>query len=117
MGVENPRQIAGFSVSSLDNVDFLRVDYKRPKNSVLPVGKTFRFPRVQDSGETGSKMARMRTCPALREAIAELEDIVESRADKGDIAAAMREEIQRLQEEINLRTEQLLSLIDRMESD
>ena len=113
MGVIHPEQIAGYSLSSLDYVDFLRVDYKRPKNSVLPVCRTYRFPRRQDTQDGKSVLA---TDPALKEAVAELRDIVETSTDKHDIATAMREEIQSLQQEINLRTEQLKSLIDSIET-
>ncbi len=113
MGVIHPEQIAGYSLSSLDYVDFLRVDYKRPKNSVLPVCRTYRFPRRQDTKDGKSMMA---TEPALKEAVDELRDIVEKSAGKHDIATAMREEIRHLQEEIALRTEQLKTLIDSIET-
>ena len=113
MGVTHPEQIAGYSLSSLDYVDFLRVDYKRPRNSVLPVCRTYRFPRRQNAQDGKSVMV---TDPALKEAVAELKKIVETSTDKHEAANAMREEIQRLQEEIDKRTEQLKSLVDSLEA-
>ncbi len=118
MGVENPQQIAGYSLSSLDYTDFLRVVYDRPKNSVLPVSKTYKFPRVQQSVDSGTgnggNDVRMTTSPALREVLDELRQIVDVKADQREVADAIREEIRRLEQDIELRMGHLRALIDKI---
>ena len=118
MGVVNPQQIARYSLSSIDYTDFLRIVYDRPKNSILPESRTYRFPRVQNSVNATDSAGEvlMDTSPALQEALQELEDIVKARADQRDIADAMRDELQRLEEEIALRADNLKALIDRVEA-
>ena len=107
-------------MSSLEYTDYLNIVYARPKNSVLPVGKTYKFPRVQhnvDAGENAGKdNVVMKTSPALLEALDELREIVEADAENRDLADAMRHELQRLEEEFAVLTERLRTLIGRIET-
>ena len=117
MGVIHPEQIVRYSVSSLDYTDFLRIVYDRPKNSALPLCRTYRFPRLQQtSKDGGQEVSVMRTNPALKEALDELGAIVDARTDKRDVTETMHEELRRLEEEITLKTERLRVLIDKIES-
>jgi len=117
MGVLHPEQILSYSLSSLDYTDFLRIVYDRPKNSELPFSRTYRFPRVQRTAKgSGQDEALMNTSPALKEALEELADIVEARVDNRDIADAMHEEIQRLEEDIALQTKRLKALVDKIKA-
>lgn len=117
MGVLHPEQIARYSLSSLDYTDFLRIVYERPKNSALPESRTYRFPRVQEAAAgSDEKNTRMRTNPALKEALEELRDLVDSKGDQRCVAEAMREELQRLEQEIAVQTKRLRELVDRIDS-
>jgi hypothetical protein len=116
MGVIHPEQISRYSLSSLDYTDFLRIVYDRPKNSALPLSRTYRFPRVQQEGNGDSKeVALMRTNPALKEALEELRDLVDSKVGQRDVAEDMRHELRRLEEDIALQAERLRALIDKIE--
>ena len=55
MGVESPKQIANYYISSINFIDVLRIVYERPKNSYLPSSRTYKFPRVPSSGESESQ--------------------------------------------------------------
>ena len=115
MGVVHPEHIIRYSLSSLDYTDYLNLVYDRPKDSVLPLSKSFRFPRVQESGGAGQEAAFMKTCPELREALDELDDLLDAQTDKRDVASSLREEIQRLEQAIHIHTEHLKALIDKIE--
>ena len=110
MGVTHPEEIVEYSVSGVDYVDFLRIFYARPKGSILPVSRTYRFPRVQTDEQ------RMKANPALQEALNELKAIEAAQSHKQNIAEAMQEQIKRLEEDIALHTEQLKTLIAKIEA-
>ena len=75
---------------------------------MLPLSRTYRFPRIQlSAGDTGAGDVKMKTDPALQEALDELRDIVAARSDQRDLADTMRDELQHLEEEFALHTEHL----------
>ena len=120
MGVEHPEQISYFSISSLDQIDHLRIVYERPKGSFLPTIRSYRFPRVQKSakgagGSTGSDFV-MERCPEFREAVAELEKIMSLREIKQDLTAAMLAQLQQLEEDVAMHTDYLKTLIEKIRS-
>ena len=47
MGISNPSQISRYSLQHINNVDILRIVYKRQKGSLLPVSKKFKFGRAE----------------------------------------------------------------------
>ncbi|HZX22791.1 MAG TPA: DUF3461 family protein [Woeseiaceae bacterium] len=111
MGVESPKQIARYYISSLNYVDVLRVTYERPKGSILPSSRTYKFPRVQDDGEASGVM---RTHPKLRAALEELDSIMAAKTSKETITQEILNEIELLEEDIAMRTECLKVLVARI---
>jgi len=120
MGVLHPEQISNFSVNSIAYTDVLRVVYRRPKGSILPLTRTYKFPRVQKTAEIGSKKGKIKTVmesdPALREAVEELKDLMESKQQKQDVADSILEEIRLLEEDIALRTEYVRELVSKIKA-
>ena len=120
MGVLNPRQINKFSVNSIGYTDALSIGYDRPKGSVLPVSKTFKFPRIQKSAKADSGATRgedtMVSDPAFREALDELQDILDTKGSNRDFAAEIIEEVRLLEEDIALRSEYLRVLADKIKA-
>jgi hypothetical protein len=116
MGVESPKQIAGYHISSLNLVDVLRVTYERPKGSILPSSRTYKFPRVQDSAPSGGRQESvfMKTHPKLRAALEELQSILEAKTRKESIAEEILNEIALLEEDIAMRTECLKVLVSKI---
>ena len=115
MGVLHPQHIAQYSVSSIDYVDYLRIVYDRPKGSLLPVTRTYQFPRVQKKlgagGDAKATDVVMESCPEFLEAIDELKKICTERTSKQDISVQMLDELNRLEEEFALRSARLKALI------
>jgi hypothetical protein len=118
MGVRHPLQISGYSVSSIDYIDVLRITYERPKGSKLPGSRTYRFPRVQKGLPAGTATdgaaAVMESDPALRTVIEELQQVTKLKDENQDIAQLIREELRLLEEDIALRSEYLKTLVDKI---
>ncbi len=113
MGVESPKQIARYYISSLNYVDVLRVTYERPKGSILPSSRTYKFPRLQDQGD-GKAPGVMRTHPKLLAAQEELQSILDAKTSKETITQQILNEIEQLEEDIEMRTECLKVLAGRI---
>jgi len=118
MGVESPKQIDKYYISSVNYVDVLRIVYDRPADSCLPSSRTYKFPRVQETVAEGqgskSESGVMRTHPRLRAAMQELEKIFETKSSKESIAAEILNEIALLEEDIAMRSEYLKVLAKKI---
>lgn len=118
MGVLHPQQIARYSLSSLDYVDYVRLVYERPKGSLLPVSRTYRFPRVPGTiknGDKGVPETVMKSSPSFVEVVNELRSLIETQSAAKDIAVSMLDEIRDLEEEVSSHIENLRGLIDRIQ--
>ena len=116
MGVLHPEQIDRFMVNSILNLDVLRIIYQRRKGSLLPVSKTFEFPRVQKTvaGSKGESQTVMETDPELRAAVTELKKLLDAREDKRSLAESIEEELRQLEEEIAMRCESIRELVRKI---
>ena len=118
MGVESPKQIDRYYITSVNLVDVLRIVYERPENSLLPASRTYKFPRVQenggDAGDGASSGAVMKTNPKLRSALKELQIVLEAKSSTRTLAAEILEEIELLEEDIAMRSETLKVLVNRI---
>ena len=68
MGVESPKQIDKYYISSINLIDVLRIVYHRPEGSLLPSSRTYNFPRVQGGAGSENEPAVLSTHPVLRAA-------------------------------------------------
>lgn len=118
MGVLHPQQIVYFSVNSLEYTDHLRIFYERPKGSLLPASRTYKFPRVQKQLDPGGAAdgadVVMESNPALWEAVDELEALLGTRGSKDDLAATILKELQQLEEDVSIRTDCIKNLVEKM---
>ena len=118
MGVESPKQIANYYISSINFIDVLRIVYERPKDSYLPSSRTYKFPRVPSSGDSKSQKDKqagvLKTDPMLRSALEELQQIFAARSSKESIAAEILSEIALLEEDIAMRSECLKVLVSKI---
>ena len=118
MGVLHPNHIVRYSVSSFNNHDYLTIGYSRPKGSLLPVTRTYSFPRVQRTVQAKDGASDdydvLDTNPDFLEAEAELKQIVDSRASKEGAVEALHEELRHLEEEFACHTSTLRAMIDEL---
>ncbi len=118
LGVLHPSQVTRYSISSLDYVDFLTLVYERPKGSVLPTSRTFRFPRVQKTvtAEDGDDESRivMESNPQFRGILEELKGLEETKASAEDVAETILDELRCLSDDVSSHIDNVKTLIDRM---
>lgn len=114
MGVESPKQIDKYYISSINLIDVLRIVYHRPEGSLLPSSRTYNFPRVQRGAGSENEPAVLSTHPVLRAARDELQKILEAKSSKESITAEILGEIKLLEEDIAIRSECLKALVSKI---
>ncbi|NKB64889.1 MAG: DUF3461 family protein [Gammaproteobacteria bacterium] len=118
MGILNPSEIDRYSLQTVNNIDILRVVYRRKKGSILPDSKRFRFPRTEKislgRGDARSTQVFYEISPVVHKAMIELDKIVRAKKDKNQQMETIREEMQRLQEETSTRIDYINSLIEEL---
>lgn len=118
MGILHPEQITNFQVNSFANYDVLRVLYKREKGSLLPDSRTYKFLRVQKDAvvnrESGQTETVLETNPCLKSALGELRSLRDALEKKQDVAASVREELERLEQDVALRAAGIRELIGHL---
>lgn len=118
MGVRHPDEIQKFTVSGLETVDYLRIVYRRRPGSLLPMSRKYKFPRVQKTRaiepDTDKTATVLETEPALRAAIAELEELLDTNLQKQDVAKSILGELRALEEDIAQRAECIRQLAKRI---
>lgn len=115
MGIKHPKQIRNYMVNSISDVDVLRIIYKRKEGSLLPVSRSYEFPRVQRSvrNSKGELQTVMETAPTLRAAVTELKSLMEKRESKPELATVLLGELAELEQEMHCRIEYLRELIEK----
>ena len=113
MGVQNPGQIRDYAVNSISGIDVLRLIYKREKGSLLPVSRSYEFPRVQREirGAKGKTETVMETAPTLRAAVNELKALIHERTDRPTMAESILDELEALEHEMAWRIEHIRELL------
>ena len=118
MGINNPGEVERYSLNTTNNVDVLRIVYKRKKGSFLPTSKRFEFGRsektvVVDSG-TGKTEILHVISPFLQKAMKELDEIISTKKSNVEHAKLVKQELQRLHQDMASRLVYIESLIDEM---
>lgn len=118
MGVNNPGEIERYSLNTVNNIDIIRIIYKRKKGSFLPASKRFEFGRssktiVANSGTMETEIVH-EISPFVRKAIAELDNILDTKKSTVEHAKLVKEELHRLHQEMSSRLAYIDSLIDDM---
>jgi len=115
LGITSPDQIDRYSLQTINNVDILRVVYKRKKGSLLPDSKKFRFARTEkmrsSENQSGGSWVEYEVSPFIREVMVELDSIVKAKHDKSRKIELIQEELQRLEEENAHRVAYIKSLV------
>jgi hypothetical protein len=96
----------------------LRIVYKRKKGSLLPTSKRFEFGRASktilaDSGSRKTEIVHV-ISPFLQKAMNELEGIIGAKKSSIKQAKLVKQELQRLHQDMASRLTYIESLIDEM---
>jgi len=117
MGVANPDDIARYTIYTVHDTDMLRIIYARKKGSLLPVSKTFKFPRIKksvlvDSGTRQTQVLFERN-PTFESALTEIEEILENQKSKETLNQVLADEILQLEAEMTSRIDYIKSLVEK----
>lgn len=120
MGVSNPSEIVRYTVYlSGNDTDVLRIIYARPKGSILPVTRKYRFGRAGKSQtvDSGTRQTALiyEISPQLEKAIAELDQIIKLKTSKTATKKYLINELKRIQQDFQAETDALLKVIDRLD--
>ena len=116
MGINNPGEIERYSLNTTNNIDVLRIVYKRHKGSFLPTSKRFEFGRssktvMADSGTQKTEIVHV-ISPFLQKAMKELDSIISAKKSTIEQAMLVKQELQRLHQDMASRLVYIESLID-----
>ena len=118
MGINNPGEIERYSLNTTNNIDVLRIVYKRHKGSFLPTSKRFEFGRaiktvIADSGTQKTATTHV-ISPFLQKAMKELDGIISAKKSTIEQAKLVKLELQRLHQDMASRLIYIESLIDEL---
>ena len=118
MGINNPGEIERYSLNTTNNIDVLRIVYKRHKGSFLPTSKRFEFGRssktvMADSGTQKTEIVHV-ISPFLQKAMKELDSIISAKKSTIEQAMLVKQELQRLHQDMASRLVYIESLIDEL---
>ncbi|MCF6314714.1 MAG: DUF3461 family protein [Marinosulfonomonas sp.] len=120
MGVLNPEQIIGYTtVHVTEDMDVLKIDYRRPKNSFLPKRRRYEFKRVSKpmpgSELRGAEAIRYDISPILGRAIAELDSILADGKRMTATKQNLKDELEELRSDLTGRIAHLSKMIDALD--
>ncbi len=119
MGITNPQDIERYSLQTNNNVDVLRIVYKRKKGELLHSSKKFRFGRAQkmvvtDAGQNKTAVVH-EISPFVIKVTDELRSLVKTKLSREEQMTIVKVELQRLEEETNTRIAYIQSLVAKCE--
>ncbi len=118
MGIQNPEQISRFATFMSEHVDILRITYNRKKGSLLPESKKFRFPQLKKSTmvDSGTRQTEViyESSAEFRNAVSELEHLMDKRDSSDEIRKLIAEEVQHLEEDVSARIDYIKSLVSKV---
>ncbi len=120
MGVLNPEQIIGYTTVHIsEDMDVLKINYRRPKNSFLPKRRRYEFKRVSKpmpgSELRGAEAIRYDISPILARAIAELDSLLADDKRMSATKQSLKLELEELNADINERIAHLSEMIDALD--
>lgn len=120
MGVKHPEHIARYALYMVNNTDILRITFDRKKGAILPTSVNFRFPRIKKSAlvDSGTRRTEViyESSLEFRNAVAELDKLMEARKSSEDLEELIEHEVHLLEEEVALRITGIKSLVKRISS-
>ncbi|MCK4711536.1 MAG: DUF3461 family protein [Marinosulfonomonas sp.] len=120
MGVLNPEQIIGYTtVHVADDMDVLKINYRRPKNSFLPKRRRYEFKRIgkpmPGAELRGTQAIRYDISPILAQAISELDAMLADDKRMTATKQSLQHELKELSAEINERIVHLSKMIETLD--
>ncbi|MGB0865932.1 MAG: DUF3461 family protein [Granulosicoccaceae bacterium] len=118
MGIKNPDQIVRYNAYNHNNIDFLRITYKRQAGSILPKSRRYQFGRaskmVVTDGGTNQRETVFEVSPVFQRALSELDQLLD-KAKKTDVTKEhLIEELDRLERDFHASQAALRAMIKQL---
>ncbi len=115
MGITNVEDIERYSLQTNNNIDVLRIVYKRKKGELLHSSKKFRFGRAQkmvvtDAGQNKTAVVH-EISPFVIKVTDELRSLVRTKHTRDEQMDIINDELKRLAEETNTRIAYIKTLV------
>jgi len=115
MGITNVEDIERYSLQTNNNIDVLRIVYKRKKGELLHSSKKFRFGRAQkmvvtDAGQNKTAVVH-EISPFVIKVTDELRSLVSTKHTRDEQMDIINDELKRLAEETNTRIAYIKTLV------
>ena len=119
LGVNRPHEISGYTLSSNNDADILRIKYVRKKGSLLPTAKKFKFPRHPMPGvhPQPGEAAMTEISPALESALIELSNLLSKQSKLTDRKAELLNKLDEFEKYIKLQISEFKAEIEKMNAD
>jgi len=118
MGIKNPGDIVRYNAYDHNNIDFLRVTYKRQSGSILPKSRRYQFGRASKmivaDGGTNTKETVHIVSPVFQRALRELDQLLEKNRDTKITKEHLIEELDRLERDFQSSQAALRSMIKQL---
>ena len=118
MGIKNPGDIVRYNAYDHNNIDFLRVTYKRKSGSILPKSRRYQFGRaskmvIADGGTNTSETVHIAS-PVFQRALRELDQLLEENRDTKITKEHLIEELDRVERDFQASQAALRSMIKQL---
>jgi len=118
MGIQNPSQIVRYSAYNHNNIDFLRITYKRQAGSILPKSRRYQFGRAEKmiitDGGSNKRETIYEVSPVFQRALAELDQLLEKNKDTKVTKEHLIEELDRLERDFQASQASLRNMIKQL---
>ncbi len=119
LGVTDPEEIDRYSLQTVNNVDILRIVYRRQKGDILSESKKFRFGRAEryQRSEKGSQTPEVayEVSAVVSKLMEELDRIVAAKHSREHRLEVIEDELRRLEEENNHRIAYIRKLLSELD--
>lgn len=116
LGINRPHEISGYTLSTHNDVDTLRIKYIRQKGSLLPTAKRFQFPRRPMPGIQAVPGEAIMTeiSPALEEALEELSLLLDKQQSAHDKKENLIKELEEFEAYVSEQIKEFKSDIESL---
>lgn len=118
MGIKNPDQIVRYNAYNHNNIDFLRVTYKRQAGSILPKSRRYQFGRASKmiitDGGTNQRETIYEVSPVFQRALDELDQLLEKNKGTKVTKEHLIEELDRLERDFHASQAALRGMISQL---
>lgn len=118
MGIKNPAQIVRYNAYNHNNIDFLRITYKRQPGSLLPKSRRYQFGRaakmVVTDGGTNQRETVYEVSPVFQRALNELDRLLDKHKHADVTKEHLIEELDRLERDFHASQAALRAMIKQL---